>query len=486
MELKYPFVKCLNPKRIYNPALSRYIIVGCGHCEACLLKKSQQSALKCRVESTYHKYNYFVTLTYNPENLPLVTPVYGHGNEICLFYKTPRFGVSEPYLDYKISDLNLFRGFLTKCCHDGDIAVLCKRDLILFNKRLRKKFANEKIRYYAVGEYGPEHFRPHYHIIYHFDSDIIAHNFENAVRSCWPFGFTKTELVSGDCARYVAGYVNSFACIPKILKLSQFAPFCAHSLRYAEQPFENHIEKIYNPDTNFDTIIKSTVAIGKNVVNLDAWRSYTSRIFPRQTAFSRRTRDENLRAIALISEVRLWYNTENLTEVVKDIVSTLTDNLMYFDLSYHKNSFYHRNLASLMHFIVFLLGVDFRHVNYGDDTYIRCIHSLYDYLRKSKYFMDVIVGKTRDYIKCFDRISSFYSYLDHNNLSRFYQSQSDYFATNDYSLDKLALFYDSDYTVSCIKHSYIYEKFRAQISKKYLDSIKHKRQNDINNIFNNV
>ncbi len=41
---------------------------------------------------------------------------------------------------------------------------LCKRDVQLFMKRLRKRFPDVKIRYYLCGEYGGLYGRPHYHI----------------------------------------------------------------------------------------------------------------------------------------------------------------------------------------------------------------------------------------------------------------------------------------------------------------------------------
>lgn len=50
----------------------------------------------------------------------------------------------------------------------GSIPYLRKTDLQLFLKRFRyyvtKRLPKEKVRYYAVGEYGPVHFRPHYHL----------------------------------------------------------------------------------------------------------------------------------------------------------------------------------------------------------------------------------------------------------------------------------------------------------------------------------
>ena len=41
---------------------------------------------------------------------------------------------------------------------------LCKSDLQLFWKRLRKN-SGAKIKYYGAGEYGPKNYRPHYHAI---------------------------------------------------------------------------------------------------------------------------------------------------------------------------------------------------------------------------------------------------------------------------------------------------------------------------------
>jgi hypothetical protein len=55
---------------------------------------------------------------------------------------------------------------------------LNKRDLQLFLKRLRKKDETERIRYYAVGEYGEKTGRPHYHI-------ILFNSCEKDVRTSW-------------------------------------------------------------------------------------------------------------------------------------------------------------------------------------------------------------------------------------------------------------------------------------------------------------
>ncbi|AXF53146.1 MAG: replication initiator protein [Microviridae sp.] len=99
--------------------------VPCGHCIGCRLDKSRQWADRMMLELDHSKTAIFVTLTYDPFNVPLA----------CV-------------LD------------------DGSpLFTLDKRDVQLFLKRLRKAFSGREIRYYLAGEYGSETHRPHYHAI---------------------------------------------------------------------------------------------------------------------------------------------------------------------------------------------------------------------------------------------------------------------------------------------------------------------------------
>lgn len=92
------------------------ISLPCGKCIGCRLEHSRKWAVRCVLEASCHAQNCFVTLTYADEHLP----------------------------------------------PDGS---LCKRDLTLFLKRLRKSRPGQKIRYFACGEYGERLRRPHYHLI---------------------------------------------------------------------------------------------------------------------------------------------------------------------------------------------------------------------------------------------------------------------------------------------------------------------------------
>ena len=96
-----------------------FIHIRCGMCNGCKFDHARDWAIRCYHESQMHRESHAVTLTYREEQLP------PHGT-------------------------------------------LCKRDLQLFFKRLRKRLAAEfnlGIRYFAAGEYGTKKGRPHYHLI---------------------------------------------------------------------------------------------------------------------------------------------------------------------------------------------------------------------------------------------------------------------------------------------------------------------------------
>ena len=87
---------------------------------------------------------------------------------------------------------------------------LCKRDVQLFMKRLRKRFPEKEIRFYLCGEYGERTLRPHYHCIIfgHTFSDIDFHRSSALLRSLWTFGNNYVGSCTANSIQYVAGYVT--------------------------------------------------------------------------------------------------------------------------------------------------------------------------------------------------------------------------------------------------------------------------------------
>ena len=79
-----------------------------------------------------------------------------------------------------------------------------KRDVQLFLKKLRRKYAPKTIRYFATGEYGSQTSRAHYHLIL-FGFCPLDHHL---VTEAWGKGFTTATEVNSQRAAYVAKYTT--------------------------------------------------------------------------------------------------------------------------------------------------------------------------------------------------------------------------------------------------------------------------------------
>lgn len=115
-------------RNVYR-VVTDFVTIPCSRCIGCRLEYSRQWANRCMLELQYHKSSYFVTLTYNEHFVP--RSYYGNSDT----------GEALPSL------------------------TLRKTDFQKFMKRLRKAFPDQLIRFFMCGEYGPETFRPHYHVI---------------------------------------------------------------------------------------------------------------------------------------------------------------------------------------------------------------------------------------------------------------------------------------------------------------------------------
>jgi hypothetical protein len=99
---------------------------------------------------------------------------------------------------------------------------LRKDDLLDFIRRLRRKFSDRKISYYAIGEYGHLTRRPHYHLLVFGIGYSEYEWYETGTRTrkgnkltkskvldlIWPSGFAQIGLPGADGFAYVAGYVT--------------------------------------------------------------------------------------------------------------------------------------------------------------------------------------------------------------------------------------------------------------------------------------
>lgn len=85
----------------------------------------------------------------------------------------------------------------------GSAFSLIPSDLKAFVKALPKA-VGRPVRYFAVGEYGEQTMRPHYHLML-FGFSFLE---RERVEDCWRYGHTQVVPYSETLAQYIAGYVS--------------------------------------------------------------------------------------------------------------------------------------------------------------------------------------------------------------------------------------------------------------------------------------
>lgn len=185
-------MKCLTPIWIERPAFKDGgQEVPCGRCPACLQRKRGVWTFRMLNELESSESGYFITLTYDEDNLP-----------VCL-------------------------------SSEGKwIPTLSKKDLQSFLKRLRARILKDfpksgkwlkqsektrkwspKLRYFACGEYGSKKDRPHYHLIlYNLPHQYVRHDpiyrkaYSLVLEEIWNKGIVDIGNVERASAHYVAKY----------------------------------------------------------------------------------------------------------------------------------------------------------------------------------------------------------------------------------------------------------------------------------------
>ena len=495
MSLIHPHHNCLHPHKVVNRYTGESIIVPCGQCSACLLSKQIKNSTFCQIEATKYKFCYFVTLTYNQQSVPKFSltaekvsddihhDVYRVAYE-CL---TPRLQkYYDHYLTHIIRDSDIDKADKVLKERIGDyteLPLLAKVDVQLFLKRLRKslsKKSNEKIRYYCVGEYGPQTFRPHYHLLFFFNSVEISRFLRFYVRRAWTttidssgqsnnkvrsLGFSRTECVNRDASSYVAGYVNSNALIPCFHKARSFRPFALHSRFFGFSTSESSQEEVHEMQP-YDFAHQSITVNGKLRDCLPSV-SMERRFFPKIYRFAQADFNELYNYYTL-------YHTASKFLPPSDFTSTeIIDNL--FDLSLQP-------LQASLHGLRFLCGLT-----------VQQIQSIY---YTSKHFINnCCAGSISLAPLRYKQIIDYYDYKKLSQLASFYDRMEQFYESSSLAEVADTIDYWYDWTVSChrekpIRHYSKYTHWTYLQHKQHCDEelskhTKHKKLNDLNKIFDN-
>lgn len=287
---------CQHRSFITNRYNGARIAVDCGQCDYCIHKRAQKASMRVRTAGSAFKYSYFVTLTYDNEHVPLMAckvlqsdyeDVIGISGDIHFGHEYHKFiPVSEyqcddnsmlrhiffeqvqgtvpfdreikeyaPVKDNWFLSMDAIRSFIYKTQsvdktdypaseqygRDNLIPFLNYVDVQNYIKRLRKHLSlklgsYESLHFYAVGEYGPVHFRPHYHLLLFTNSEEVSKILRFCHDKSWRLGRSDFQIARGGASSYVSSYVNSLSSAPLLYRSCRaFRPRSRASLGFFEK-----------------------------------------------------------------------------------------------------------------------------------------------------------------------------------------------------------------------------------------------------------
>lgn len=181
-----------------------YEQIPCQKCWACQLNYSAEWATRIMLEAKKYDHNYFVTLTYDDENVPILEKIEYEEN-----YKM--YGET---IETKKIELE----------NDGTWGYsLAPNHMKTFLNSLRKYFerkGHKGVKYFYCGEYGETTHRPHYHIIllncpldinqfhdFHVDGKFFKARWKSReLEKLWKKGIVDVAECEWSCIAYVARY----------------------------------------------------------------------------------------------------------------------------------------------------------------------------------------------------------------------------------------------------------------------------------------
>ena len=287
---------CQHRSFITNRYTGARIAVDCGQCDYCIHKRSKKASMRVKTAGSAFKYSYFVTLTYDNEHIPLMNCEVLHneyedalsisGDKVFGYERHSYIPVSEyqpedssrlrhifftqvqgtvpfdreikeyvPVRDNWFLSMDAIRSFIRKTqAVDNSVYPVAEKygvdnlipflnyvDVQNYIKRLRKYLyqslgSYETLHFYAVGEYGPVHFRPHYHILLFTNSKEVSEVLRQCHDKSWKLGRSDFQIARGGASSYVASYVNSLSSAPLLYRSCRaFKPRQRASLGFFEK-----------------------------------------------------------------------------------------------------------------------------------------------------------------------------------------------------------------------------------------------------------
>lgn len=313
---------CQHRSFITNRYTGARIAVDCGQCDYCIHKKAQKASMRVKTAGSAFRYSYFVTLTYDNEHIPLMNCEVLHsdyedtlsisGDKVLGYERHSYIPVSEyqpedssqlrhifftqvqgtvpfdrefkkyvPVKDNWFLSMDAIRSFIQKTQSvDNSVYPAAEQyglgnlipflnyvDVQNYIKRLRKHLNTslgtyETLHFYAVGEYGPVHFRPHYHILLFTNSQEVSKVLRQCHDKSWKLGRSDFQLARGGASSYVASYVNSLSAAPLLYRSCRaFKPRQRASLGFFEkgEVYEESEDVYHAIEQKIDSVVNGRI-----------------------------------------------------------------------------------------------------------------------------------------------------------------------------------------------------------------------------------
>lgn len=379
--MNYSGIKCLHPRRIFKDG--RFVTVRCGHCEHCAMIRSSRLKMLCDFEKSCSKQCFFVTLTYAEDNLPMLeckeTNVYfdkskrRYVSSFDCYNISPRLAVDcidvedcylgsfsmvkRDFIDLWQKSAKSYKGhwrprFHMPYLHPADAQLFLKRLRYYINQYNLSHHATTKLRYYALGEYTPKRFRPHWHFLFFLDQKISSALFKSYISKSWQYGTVNIALVQSNATDYVTTYSCGVNLVSPVHSLPGTKPRVLHSINFGGQIFDGVSTDISGvnailPCSRYD--IPDTLMYGSSDKYTRLWifGDMAYRRFPKCPRFAQMSHRLRCLSYGLYSFVTLRYGQfDKVSDYAKlicsDLPNLLSDN-SFRDLFYFFSTTYNNN-----------------------------------------------------------------------------------------------------------------------------------------------
>lgn len=545
---------CQHRSFITNKYTGARIAVDCGQCDYCIYKRAQKASMRVRTAGSAFKYSYFVTLTYDNEHIPLmyckvlhseyedVVGISGDihfGDEYHYYIPVSEYQCDDnsmlrhiffeqvqgtvpydreikeyvPVKDNWFLSMDAIRSFISKTQAvvkadylassqyglDNLIPFLNYVDVQNYIKRLRKYLfqqlgSYEPLHFYAVGEYGPVHFRPHFHLLLFTNSDQVAEVLRQCHDKSWKFGRSDFQCSAGGAASYVSSYVNSLSSAPLLYRSCRaFKPRSRASIGFFEKgcDFEESDDPYAQIEQKIDSVVNGRCYNFNGVgVRSTPPMSYIRTLLPR---FSSARNDDSVAIIRILCAVH-----RTPTRIAKfGFIDYRQDSILSLVRTYYQYLKANHILTDDDKIILHASRCLTRFVNCSSDVDIeRYVGRLYRlFLYVCKFFrnwhlpdfgcdLSFYSNRIRFIIKTgieYEKKKDYESLRDLFNLRSVNPNISDCMfalSANGQERDVLS-------NVSC-ETVQLLEQLRYRSATHCRDMIKHKKLNDANDIFNRM